>query len=182
MLRNATVYGPSPRMRFDLLINAMVASSFFNNTITFYSNPMVKRPLINIKDLCQVFIYFVQNDLEFDTYNIGRTIDNYSIADIAVRVAQAFYEKFGVDISLRYKIDDADPRSYLVSFEKLHEHTRDVITHNVTDGISELIDLFHSNFSQEDKQILEATSYNSIQHLVRRINAGELNEEFRVLK
>ncbi len=182
MLRNATVYGPSPRMRFDLLINAMVASSFFHKNITFYSSPLVKRPLININDLCRTFIHFIENDMESDTYNIGRTLDNYSISDIAVLVCRAFYERQGVDIALRYKIDDADPRSYLVSFAKLQPHIEGVITHDVYESIGDLIDLFTQNFSQEDTEIfLQKTSFYSIQHLLRRIEIGEIDNEFRVI-
>ncbi len=183
ILRNATVYGPSPRMRFDLLINAMIASSFFQQTIIFYSNPLVKRPLVHIRDLCNVFIHFIENDLKSDIYNVGRTLDNYSISDIAILVTQAFYERFGQDIKLRYKIDNADPRSYLVSFGKLQDQCRELITHDVYQSIRDLIDDFAKNFTPDDQDLLKRdTSYYSIHHLLRRLELGELDHEFRVVK
>jgi len=182
IMRNATVYGPSPRMRFDLLINAMTASSYFSNQIVFYSNPQVKRPLIHIRDLCNVFMFFVENDLKPDIYNVGRTRDNFSISDIAVLVLQAFYKRFGKDIQLRYNIDDADPRSYLVSFNKLQENCPGLFTHDVSGGIQEMIDHFVANFAPTDTVMETETSFHSIQHLLKRMEKGELDEEFRVIR
>lgn len=182
ILRNATVYGPSPRMRFDLLINAMTATSFFGDQIVFYSNPQVKRPLIHIRDLCNVILFFVENDLEPDTYNVGRTRDNFSISDIAVLVVRAFFERFGKDIRLRYSIDNADPRSYLVDFSKLQNVCPGALVNEVSGGIQEMIDHFVANFSPEDDIMDKETSFHSIQHLLKRMEKGELDEEFRVLK
>lgn len=182
IMRNATVYGPSPRMRFDLLINAMVKSAFFENQVVFYSNPQVKRPLINIEDLCNVFTYFTENDVQSDTYNIGRTIDNYSISDVAVLVCKAFYDRFKKDVVLRYTIDNSDPRSYLVDFSKLETNHGKLITHTVYDNIMSLIDLFAANFDPAVNPALTDTSFNTIRHLCKRLEAGELTEDFRVVK
>ena len=182
ILRNATVYGDSPRMRFDLLINAMVACSYFMNKITFFSSPLVKRPLIHIRDLCNVFKFFIENDLEPDVYNVGRTLDNYSISDVAVLVSKSFYERFGKDINLRYNVDDSDPRSYLVSFAKLHDLCGDLIEHDVHSSILDMIDCFVSNFQPDDNVIERETSFQSIKHLLKRLDAGEIDHEFRVLK
>jgi len=182
IMRNSTVYGPSPRMRFDLLINAMVMTAFFDQQIIFYSNPQVKRPLINIEDLCNVFTYFAENNVASDTYNIGRTLDNYSISDIAVLVCKAFYERFNTDIKLRYKVDNSDPRSYLVSFSKLENAHGKLITHTVYDNIITLIDLFTSNFSKDKNPALTNTSFYTIKHLRKRLADGELSEDFRVIK
>ncbi len=181
IMRNSTVYGPSPRMRFDLLINAMIYSAFFENEIIFYSNTQVKRPLINIEDLCNVFVFFVENAIPSEIYNIGRTIDNFSISDVAVLVCKAFYERFNIDIKLRYKVDNADPRSYLVSFKKLESSFGKLITRTVYDNILSLIDIFASNFSPDKNPTLTDTSYNSIRHLCRRLADGELTEDFRVI-
>ena len=182
ILRNATVYGPSPRMRFDLLINAMVACSYFLNSVTFYSNTLVKRPLIHIQDLCNVFVFFIENDLEPDFYNVGRTLDNYSISDIAILVVKAFYERFSTDIKLRYKIDDSDPRSYLVNFSKLESLNSKLITRDVQDNISEMIDIFAKNFKPSDPILDTETSFQSIKHLLKRLKLGEIDDEFRVIK
>ncbi len=182
ILRNATVYGPSPRMRFDLLINAMVASSYFNNTIVFYSCPLVKRPLIHIRDLCEVFLNFVENDFESDTFNVGRTLDNYSISDIAILVAQAFYDRFKRDVKLRYEIDNSDPRSYLVSFKKLEESRGRLIDTEISWSIRQMIDHFVANFSPDQKVYNVDTTFHTINHLLKRLKNGEIDKEFRVVK
>lgn len=182
IMRNATVYGPSPRMRFDLLINAMVYSAYFNQEIIFYSNTQVKRPLINIEDLCNVFAFFVENEVPSDIYNVGRTIDNFSISDAAVLVCKAFHERFDKDIRLRYKIDNADPRSYLVSFKKLESNFGQLIRQSVSDNILTLIDNFAANFDPAHDPTKQNTSYYSIQHLCRRLADGELTPDFRVIK
>jgi len=181
IMRNSTVYGPSPRMRFDLLINAMVYTAFFDREITFYSNTQVKRPLINIEDLCNVFSFLVENDVPSDIYNIGRTIDNFSISDAAVLVCKAFYERFGTDIRLRYKVDNADPRSYLVNFKKLESNFGNLITHTLFENILSLIELFSANFDPSVNPTLTDSSFYTIQHLCQRLKAGELTDDFRIV-
>lgn len=180
ILRNATVYGPSPRMRFDLLINAMVASAFFQNQIYFYSHPMVKRPLVHVLDLCNVIIFFIENSIDPDIYNVGRTLDNFSISDIAVLVSKAFYERFGIDIKLRYNIDNSDPRSYLVNFSKLKDVCGGIFKQSVLENIEHMIDIFRENFKPEDNVFENVTSFHSINHLLKRLELGELDNEFRV--
>lgn len=182
ILRNATVYGPSPRMRFDLLINAMVASSFFSNEIVFYSHPRVKRPLIHVLDLCNVLIHFLENNHPPDVFNVGQTVDNYSISDVAVLICQAFFEQFGKDINLRYKINNADPRSYLVDFSKLKKTSDNLFNHSVLTNIQEMIEHFSLNFKPGHSAYQDDTSFQSINHLISRVKSGELDSEFRVIR
>lgn len=89
-LRNATVYGVSPRLRFDLAVNNLVAWAFTTGKIMMKSDGSPWRPLIHIEDVCRAFIAVLEAPLELvhnKKFNVGVTKDNVQIRDIAKIVA-----------------------------------------------------------------------------------------------
>jgi len=85
-IRPATVCGYSPRMRLDVTVNMFVKQAFINKNITVFGGSQV-RPNINIKDLTNVYIHFLNNmNLDSGFYNAG--FENLSIMDIAKMVAK----------------------------------------------------------------------------------------------
>jgi len=85
-IRPATVCGYSPRMRLDVTVNMFVKQAFFNKNITVFGGSQI-RPNINIKDLTNVYIHFLNNiSLESGFYNAG--FENLSVMDIAKMVSK----------------------------------------------------------------------------------------------
>ena len=117
-LRPATAYGLSSRMRFDLVLNNLVAWAFTTGKIHLKSDGTPWRPIVHIEDISRAFIAALEAPAETvcnEAFNVGQTAHNYRIRDLADVVA---------DVIPGCKIEFADgagpdKRSYRVSFEKI---------------------------------------------------------------
>ncbi len=119
ILRQATVYGLSPRMRFDLAINGMVRGFFKNGKIPILRDGTQWRPFVHVRDTSLAIIKALEAPAELvnrEIFNVGSEEQNYQIFDLAKKVAEAIgipfkYEWYGLP----------DHRSYRVSFTKIKE-------------------------------------------------------------
>lgn len=117
-LRPATAYGLSPRQRFDIVLNNLVAWAVTKGLIYLKSDGTPWRPIVHIRDISAAFAAALEapEDVVFNqAFNVGQTEHNYRIKDIAEIVA-------GVVPGCKVEYaDDAGPdkRSYRVSFEKI---------------------------------------------------------------
>ena len=117
VLRQATVYGFSYRMRFDLAINGMVLSLFKNGKLRIMRDGTQWRPFVHVKDTSRAFIEVMEADKEVvngQIFNVGSNDQNFQIFDLAKLVAEScglpfVYEWYG----------SPDKRSYRVSFDKI---------------------------------------------------------------
>jgi nucleoside-diphosphate-sugar epimerase len=117
-MRPATAYGVSPRLRFDIVLNNLVAWAHTTGKIHLKSDGTPWRPIVHIEDISRAFIAALEapEDAVFnEAFNVGQTAHNYRIRDLADIVA-----KVVPGCSLTFA-DDAGPdkRSYRVSFEKI---------------------------------------------------------------
>jgi nucleoside-diphosphate-sugar epimerase len=117
-LRPATAYGVSPRLRFDIVLNNLVAWAFTTGKIHLKSDGTPWRPIVHIEDISRAFIAALEApaDRVFnEAFNVGQTAHNYRIRDLAEIVAEVV-----PGCTLEFA-DDAGPdkRSYRVSFEKI---------------------------------------------------------------
>jgi len=116
-LRNATAYGPSPRMRFDIVVNNLTGLAFTTGEIRLTSDGTPWRPLVHVEDICQAFAAVLEapRDLVHNqVFNVGSTRENYQMRDIAEITAEVFP---GCEVLIGDQ--GADNRSYRVSFEKI---------------------------------------------------------------
>jgi nucleoside-diphosphate-sugar epimerase len=116
-LRPATAYGLSPRLRFDIVLNNLVAWAFTTGKIHLKSDGTPWRPIVHIEDISRAFIAALEapaDEVCNEAFNVGQTAHNYRIRDLAEIVATVVP---GCTIEFA---DDAGPdkRSYRVSFEK----------------------------------------------------------------
>jgi len=117
-MRPATAYGVSPRLRFDIVLNNLVAWAHTTGKIHLKSDGTPWRPIVHIEDISRAFIAALEAPEEVvfnEAFNVGQTAHNYRIRDLADIVA-----KVVPGCSLTFA-DDAGPdkRSYRVSFEKI---------------------------------------------------------------
>jgi nucleoside-diphosphate-sugar epimerase len=117
-LRPATAYGLSPRQRFDIVLNNLVAWAFTTGKIHLKSDGTPWRPIVHIEDISRAFIAALEApeaQVFNEAFNVGQTAHNYRIRDLAQIVADVVP---GCTIDFA---DDAGPdkRSYRVSFEKI---------------------------------------------------------------
>lgn len=90
-LRNATAYGVSPRLRFDLVLNNLVAWAFTTGQVYIKSDGTPWRPIVHIEDISRAFIAVLQAPREVihnQAFNVGRNEDNYRIRELAEIVQQ----------------------------------------------------------------------------------------------
>ena len=116
-LRNATAYGPSPRMRFDVVLNNLCGHAWTSRQIRLQSDGTPWRPLVHVLDICEAIACVLEADpavVHNQVMNVGATEENYRVRDIAEIVADVFP---GCDLMVGER--DPDNRSYRVSFEKI---------------------------------------------------------------
>lgn len=115
--RPATLFGLSPRMRFDLAINLMVATAARNGEIKVYGGGSQWRPFVHVRDAARAFVDLIEAsavDVSGQIFNVGSDKNNYRIVDLAHLVAGLMD---GVEIDIVK--EDEDPRSYNVQFGKI---------------------------------------------------------------
>jgi nucleoside-diphosphate-sugar epimerase len=116
-LRNATAYGPSPRMRFDIVLNDLCALAWTKKKIAMISDGSPWRPLVHVEDICDAVRCALEapaDSVNGEIFNVGRTGENYRIRDIAQIVASVFP---GCEVTMGRP--SGDTRSYRVSFDKI---------------------------------------------------------------
>jgi nucleoside-diphosphate-sugar epimerase len=118
VLRMGTLYGFSPRMRFDLVVNTMSMKSHVNGGIQVFGGNQW-RPLLGVEDAAEVYIRCLEAGLEDvgnQVFNVGSNRQNYMIGDVARIISETLG---GVPIS--HDRSNLDSRDYRVSFAKLED-------------------------------------------------------------
>lgn len=117
-LRNTTAYGVSPFMRFDVVLNNLVAWAFTTGSVMIQSDGTPWRPLIHIEDICRAFMAVLSAPTEAihnQAFNVGITEENYQVRDLAQIVSETV-----PGCKIEYLANGGpDPRSYRVNFSKL---------------------------------------------------------------
>jgi len=140
-LRNATAYGPSPRMRFDIVINDLCALAWTTRRIAMTSDGSPWRPVVHIEDICEAIyrcLVAPAQAIAGKVFNVGQNSDNYRVRELAQIVAEEFP---GCELSVG--APSGDTRSYRVSFDRIHRELPGVqCRYPVRDGGRQLRQLF----------------------------------------
>ena len=161
IMRQATVYGLSPRMRFDLAINGMVKGFFKNGKIPILRDGSQWRPFVHVKDTSLAMIKALEapaKTVNREIFNVGTKEQNYQIFDLAKRVAKAIgipfeYEWYGLP----------DHRSYRVSFTKIKEKLGFEPQHNAEKGAIEIWEALKSGkVDPDDPRTITVEWYKSL--------------------
>jgi len=134
-LRNATVFGLSTRMRFDLVINLMTLTAFEKSRIIVMGGGDQWRPLIHVSDVAKAFIATLNSDnssINQEIFNIG--LDNFQIKNLAYIVRDQLPMQIEIDLAP----DDADKRDYNVVFSKAKKKLNFNPVVSIADGVSEI--------------------------------------------
>lgn len=119
-MRPATAYGVSPRMRFDIVLNNLVAWAVTTGLIYLKSDGTPWRPIVHVEDISRAFLAAVEAPeaaVFNNAFNVGTSDHNYRIRDLAEIVAEVV-----PGCRLEYAPDAGpDKRSYRVSFEKIRK-------------------------------------------------------------
>ena len=148
--RLATVFGSSPKMRTDLLVNDFVYRAYTDKFIVLFESHF-KRNYIHIRDVANVFLHGFKNfdQMKGEAYNVGLSDANLSKLELCNKIKKHVnnFVVFESDLS-----EDPDKRDYIVSNKKI-ENTGWKTKYSIDNGIKELIKLYnflklnqHANF------------------------------------
>jgi nucleoside-diphosphate-sugar epimerase len=147
ILRPATVFGPSPRFRSDIILNNFVGWAYNKKVIKIFSDGSPFRPILYIKDLCNLIIEIIKKDISKisgEAYNVGVYKANYSVLELAKKVQNLSSKKIRIVIKNNA---GSDQRTYQVSFLKMKNYfLTKMQNHNIiSKGIKELFFFYKKN-------------------------------------
>jgi nucleoside-diphosphate-sugar epimerase len=140
VLRFATLFGLSPRMRFDLTINEFTAELFTNRELVVYGEQFW-RPYVHVRDAARAIVSVLgcpREQVDSQVFNVGDTNQNYQKGQLIDLIS----DQLDHEITIERVHKDEDPRDYRVSFEKVQKALGFAITRTVKDGVDEIIDAF----------------------------------------
>jgi nucleoside-diphosphate-sugar epimerase len=176
-LRSATAYGVSPRLRFDLVLNNLVAWAYTTGLIYLKSDGTPWRPIVHIGDICRAFIAVLHAPREAihnQAFNVGRNEDNYRIRELA-EIVQSIVP----DCRIEYARDAGpDKRCYRVNCSKIQDTLPEFKpVWNARRGVEELYAAYRQvGVILED---FEGTRYKRIAHLQNLLDTERLDETLR---
>lgn len=180
ILRFATIYGISPRMRFDIVVNMLCGMAITKNEILLNSDGESWRPHLHIDDAISVIEHFVnyteKNNFNPIIINVGKNDDNFKVIDIAKIIVDEtncnlkFLSNVANNSSDLFKdrkiISNKDSRSYIVNFDKVQENFSDLsLKWNIKRGVRDLLNklkiynLTEDKFLQRDFYRLQQLEY-----------------------
>ena len=175
--RPATAYGVSPRLRFDIVLNNLMAWAVSQKLIFLKSDGSPWRPVVHVEDICRAFIAGLAAPVEAvwnQAINVGSSEQNYRIRDIAQVVTEVV-----PDCQLTFAGDAGpDKRSYRVDFGKLHRLLPGAVPrHDARQGALQLLEVLKS--SRLTPGQFEGPRYQRIAHIRHLIRTGVLNSDLR---
>lgn len=171
-LRNATVFGKSNRMRFDLVVNLMTLTAFQKGRIIVMGGGNQWRPLVHVSDVSKAFISTISKDSELinqQIFNIG--FKNVQIKNLAYLVR----EELPIKIEIEIAPDDNDKRDYNVDFKKATEVLNFNAQTTIEQGIKEIYTALKSGVIDTSLKTNTVGWYKNIMNSKELIDSIELN-------
>lgn len=179
-LRNATAYGVSERIRFDLVVNNLVAWAFTTGAIRMKSDGSPWRPLVHIEDISRAFVAVLgapREAIHNEAFNIGQTSENYRVREVAEIVHEVM-----PDCEVSFAPDASpDKRNYRVNCDKAATKLPGFEPQwTVRRGAEEL----HAAYQQIGLTLdeFEGPRYQRIGHIRKLCAEGFLTNELRVVE
>jgi nucleoside-diphosphate-sugar epimerase len=174
-LRNATAYGASPRMRFDIVLNNLCGIAATTGRIVMTSDGSPWRPLVHVLDICEAVACVLdapRDAIHGEVFNVGHDADNHQVRGIA-QIVQEVYP--GCELS--FGPPGGDNRSYRVSFAKIHDKLPGFrCAWDARKGAAQLRAVFDRIGLDESR--FEARPFTRLKQLKYLIASGQLDDQF----
>lgn len=173
-LRNATAYGASPRMRFDIVLNNLCGVAATAGRIVMTSDGTPWRPLVHVLDICEAIACTLEapaDAVHNEIFNVGHDADNYQVRQIAEIVASVYP---GCELS--FGPPGGDNRSYRVSFTKIATRLPGFTCRwDARKGAAQLREVFDR--IRLDRALFEARPFTRLKQLQYLIASGQLDQD-----
>jgi nucleoside-diphosphate-sugar epimerase len=175
-MRNATVFGVSPRLRLDIVLNNLAAWAHTTGSIRLLSDGMAWRPLVHVEDVARVtlaLLHAPEEQIRGEAFNIGTDEQNYVVRQLAEVLADVT----GCAIELA-EGSSADQRSYRVDFSKLaHAFPELEFEWDAERGARELVEAYRAvGLTKEE---FDGNRYVRIRRLMSLLDEGSLDTDLR---
>jgi nucleoside-diphosphate-sugar epimerase len=177
LLRSATAYGASPRLRCDIVLNNLTAHAVATGRVLIKSDGTPWRPIVHVEDICRAFVAALeapQHAIHAEAFNVGRTEENYRVRELAEIVRDTVP---GCELQFA---GDASPdvRNYRVDCSKIARALPNFVPQwTARRGAAQLYQAYRDRgISLED---IEGYRYRRIGQIKRRLGAGELDGALR---
>lgn len=163
-LRLATVFGLSPRMRFDLVANTLTARAIVDRRIQIFGGDQW-RPFVHCQDVAEAFATAATAPRDLvrnETFNVGSTNMNYTLSELGDIVAKIV----GDDVQVDHGEFVEDRRNYRVSFDKIERTLGWSPSYTLESGIREMVDAIKSSVVLQD---YNQARYSNLKHLTNRL-------------
>jgi len=176
-MRNATAYGVSPRLRLDIVLNDLVASALTTGRVFIKSDGTPWRPIVHIRDIIGAALAVLESPREVvhnETFNVGRTEENYRIREIAEIVAETV-----PNCRIEYAPDGGpDKRCYRVNCDKICKALPGFKPQwTARTGAQELYDAYRALNLTTDE--IQQGRYVRISHIRKLLKSGSLDASLR---
>lgn len=172
-MRNATAFGASPRMRFDIVLNNLSGLAWTTGRIAMVSDGSPWRPLVHAMDIGQAIrqVLNASRDLvHAEIFNVGSSEQNYQVRDVAQIVGDTFP---GCEVT--FGDSGGDNRSYRVSFEKINNKLPGFACEwDAVKGAQQLLRIFGS--IEMDEATFTGRGHTRLTQLQHLISTGQVDE------
>lgn len=177
-LRNATAYGYSPRIRFDLVLNNLVAWAFTTGAVRLKSDGTPWRPVVHIEDISRAFVAILhapREKVHNQAFNVGTTAENYQIREIAEIVKEVVP---GCELSFAESAGP-DKRNYRVDCDKIRNVLPDFKPQwTVRKAAQQLYHAYKRYGLKLDE--FEGPKYRRVDHIRQSIAEGRIDDKLRL--
>jgi len=186
VLRFSTVFGYSPRMRFDLAINGMTYGAWKTGKLPLMRDGSQYRPFVHVEDVAEVIMEFLEFEdrekINGEIFNVGGNDMNYQIGTLGQIIASLVESETGKKVEIEW-YGDPDRRSYRVSFDKIRKVLGWVPKRKVEHGVKEILRKLESNELDKTIQTITLDWYTELEKWYKIIKevekyGGILNIEF----
>ncbi|MBB6632569.1 NAD-dependent epimerase/dehydratase family protein [Cohnella thailandensis] len=168
VIRQATVYGVSPRMRFDLAINGMVYGAWDKGVIPLMRDGNQWRPMVHVQDTTDLMCLLIEADsniINGEIFNVGSDENNYKLGDLAEEIVRAIPKEITIEW-----YGDPDHRSYRVGFDKVESVLGWKAQWTATRGALEIYEALESGSIQRTPETITLNWYTELMKWHQIIN------------
>lgn len=174
-LRNATAFGASPRMRFDLVVNELTAMAYLDRRLVLESDGTPWRPFVHLRDISKAIICAMEAPAESvraEIFNVGDSRANYQVRDICTIIGE---EIPGCEVVMGELAHDT--RNYRVDFTKINTRLPGFSCDwDVRRGVAELREIFDRiDFSSKT---LHSRRYRRLKQIQYLLDTGQIDDQF----
>lgn len=154
IMRMSTLYGYSPRMRFDLVVNTMTMTVYLEKQIKVFGGEQW-RPLMYVGDAANAYINVLESDINLmrgKIYNVGSEDQNYRIKDVALNIAVTISELTHKKIPVITEKTNVDSRDYRISFKRIQDELGFKVKNTVSEAAKEIYEKLCSGIIKNPRQ------------------------------